>query len=250
MRAFLLCFVLFWGSALAQSAESVPVYSFKVVQSYPHDTSAFTEGLFYFDGYLYEGTGLNGQSEIRKVELKTGKVVQRHALPSKYFGEGIALFQNRFYQMTWQNGEGFIYDSSFKPVGSFTYNTEGWGLTTDGKNLIQSDGSAKLYFRDAKFKVVKTLTVRADGTPVEKLNELEYIKGKIYANVWQTNRIAIINPNSGKVEAWLDLTGLALLVQAPDPNAVLNGIAYDAQHDQLFVTGKLWPYVFEIRVQK
>ncbi|MER3555832.1 MAG: glutamine cyclotransferase [Meiothermus sp.] len=247
MRPLPILFALLLGSAFAQTAESVPVLSFKVINSYPHDTEAFTEGLFYSGGFLYEGTGLNGKSEIRKVELKTGKVVQRRALEPKYFGEGIALFQGRFYQMTWQSGVGFLYDAAFKPVGGFTYDTEGWGLTTDGKTLIQSDGSAKLYFRDAKFKLVKTVTVTADGAPVERLNELEYIKGKIYANVWQTNRIAIIDPSSGKVEAWLDLTGLALLVRAPDPNAVLNGIAYDAQNDRLFVTGKLWPYVFEIQ---
>lgn len=250
MRTLLVLLALALSSAFAQTPESVPVLSFKVINSYPHDPEAFTQGLVYAGGFLYEGTGLNGRSEIRKVELKTGKVLARRALDPKYFGEGIALFQNRFYQITWQSGEGFIYDSAFKPVGSFTYDTEGWGLTTDGKTLIQSDGSARLYFRDAKFKTVKTLTVTAGGAPVERLNELEYIKGKIYANVWQTGRIAIIDPGSGKVEAWLDLGALALLVRAPDPNAVLNGIAYDAQNDRLFVTGKLWPYVFEIQVGK
>lgn len=248
MRSLLALLALLLGPALAQSADSLPVYSFKVVNTYPHDPGAFTEGLFYAGGFLYEGTGLNGKSEIRKVELKTGKVLQRRALEPKYFGEGIALFQGRFYQMTWQSGVGFVYDTNFKPVGGFNYNTEGWGLTTDGKTLIQSDGSATLYFRDTKFKVLKTLTVTAEGKPVEKLNELEYIKGKIYANVWETNRIAVINPSSGKVEAWLDLSGLALLVRSPDPNAVLNGIAYDAGGDRLWVTGKLWPYVFEIEV--
>ncbi|MCL6527296.1 MAG: glutaminyl-peptide cyclotransferase [Thermaceae bacterium] len=248
MRALLVSLALLLGSALAQAANGLPVYSFKVVNTYPHDPQAFTEGLFYAGGFLYEGTGLNGRSELRKVELQTGRVVQRRALDPKYFGEGIALFQGRFYQMTWQNGIGFLYDASFNPVGSFRYETEGWGLTTDGKTLIQSDGSATLYFRDANFKVLKTLTVTAEGKPVEKLNELEYIRGKIYANVWETNRIAIINPSNGKVEAWLDLSGLALLVNNPDPNAVLNGIAYDAASDRLWVTGKLWPYIFEIKV--
>lgn len=248
MRALLVSLALLLGSALAQAADGLPVYSFKVVNTYPHDPQAFTEGLFYAGGFLYEGTGLNGRSELRKVELQTGRVVQRRALDPKYFGEGIALFQGRFYQMTWQNGIGFLYDTSFNPVGSFRYETEGWGLTTDGKTLIQSDGSATLYFRDANFKVLKTLTVTAEGKPVEKLNELEYIRGKIYANVWETNRIAIINPSNGKVEAWLDLSGLALLVNNPDPNAVLNGIAYDAASDRLWVTGKLWPYIFEIKV--
>ncbi|GEM85931.1 glutaminyl-peptide cyclotransferase [Meiothermus granaticius] len=248
MRALLVSLALLLGSALAQATDGLPVYSFKVVNTYPHDPQAFTEGLFYAGGFLYEGTGLNGRSELRKVELQTGRVVQRRTLDPKYFGEGIALFQGRFYQMTWQNGIGFLYDASFNPVGSFRYETEGWGLTTDGKTLIQSDGSATLYFRDANFKVLKTLTVTAEGKPVEKLNELEYIRGKIYANVWETNRIAIINPSNGKVEAWLDLSGLALLVNNPDPNAVLNGIAYDAASDRLWVTGKLWPYIFEIKV--
>jgi glutamine cyclotransferase len=248
MHSLLVLLALLLGPALAQSADGLPVYSFKVVNTYPHDPGAFTEGLFYAGGFLYEGTGLNGKSEIRRVELKTGKVLQRRALDPKYFGEGIALFQGRLYQMTWQSGVGFLYDTNFKPLGGFSYDTEGWGLTTDGKTLIQSDGSATLYFRDARFKVLKTLTVTAEGKPVEKLNELEYVKGKIYANVWETNRIAVINPSSGKVEAWLDLSGLALLVRSPDPNAVLNGIAYDPGSDRLWVTGKLWPYVFEIKV--
>jgi glutamine cyclotransferase len=227
------------------------VWGFRVVNTYPHDPTAFTQGLIYHDGFLYEGTGLYGQSSIRKVELQTGRVLQSRSLPQKYFGEGITLFQNRFYQLTWQNQEGFIYDLNFSPVGRFTYPTEGWGLTHDGARLIMSDGSAQLYFLNPRtLRPERTLTVRAAGQPVARLNELEYIQGRIWANVWQTNRIAIINPQNGQVEAWLDLTGLSLLAQArnPHPDAVLNGIAYDSQNRRIFVTGKLWPFLFEIAV--
>ncbi len=233
--------------ALAQ----VPVWGFRVVNTYPHDPTAFTQGLVYHNGYLYEGTGLYGQSSLRKVDLKTGQVLQRRRLPSQYFGEGIAIFQNRLYQLTWQNREGFIYDLSFNPLGRFTYDTEGWGLTHDGQRLILSDGSARLFFLNPRtLRPERTLVVRAAGQPVERLNELEYIQGRIWANVWMTPRIAIIHPASGQVEAWLDLTGLVLLAQArnPNPDAVLNGIAYDAQNNRLFVTGKLWPFLFEIEV--
>ncbi|WP_027881422.1 glutaminyl-peptide cyclotransferase [Meiothermus rufus] len=233
--------------ALAQ----VPVWGFRVVNTYPHDPTAFTQGLVYHNGYLYEGTGLYGQSSLRKVDLKTGQVLQRRMLPSQYFGEGITIFQNRLYQLTWQNREGFIYDLSFNPLGRFTYDTEGWGLTHDGQRLIMSDGSARLFFLNPRtLRPERTLVVRADGQPVERLNELEYIQGRIWANVWMTRRIAIIHPASGQVEAWLDLTGLVLLAQArnPNPDAVLNGIAYDAQNNRLFVTGKLWPFLFEIEV--
>ncbi len=247
-RGFYALLVLL-GMALAQP--QIPVWGFRIVGTYPHDPTAFTQGLVYHDGFLYEGTGLYGQSSIRKVDLKTGRVLQSRSLPQKYFGEGIALFQNRLYQLTWQNQEGFIYDLNFNPVGRFTYQTEGWGLTHDGQRLIMSDGSARLFFLNPRtLRPERTLTVRAAGQPVERLNELEYIQGRIWANVWQTNRIAIIHPQTGNVEAWLDLTGLVLLARArnPDPDAVLNGIAYDAQNNRLFVTGKLWPFLFEIEV--
>lgn len=235
--------------ALAQP--QMPVWGFRIANTYPHDPQAFTQGLVYHNGFLYEGTGLYGQSSLRKVELKTGRVLQSWALPQKYFGEGITLFQNRFYQLTWQNQEGFIYDLNFNPVGRFTYQTEGWGLTHDGQRLIMSDGSAQLFFLNPRtLRPERTLTVRAGGQPVSRLNELEYIQGRIWANVWQTSRIAIINPQSGNVEAWLDLGGLSLLAQArnPNPDAVLNGIAYDSQNRRIFVTGKLWPFLFEIEV--
>ncbi|WP_299430750.1 glutaminyl-peptide cyclotransferase [uncultured Meiothermus sp.] len=248
-RAFFALLALL-GLAMAQPSQ-IPVWGFRVVNTFPHDPTAFTQGLIYHNGFLYEGTGLFGQSSIRKVELETGRVLQRHALAPRYFGEGITLFQNRFFQLTWRNQEGFIYDMNLNPVGSFTYQTEGWGLTHDGQRLIMSDGSAQLFFLNPRtLRPERTLTVRAGGQPVQRINELEFIQGRIWANVWMTHRIAIINPQSGSVEAWLDLTGLALLAQARNrnPDAVLNGIAYDAQNNRLFVTGKLWPFLFEIEV--
>lgn len=238
--------LLFLGLGLAQTT---PVWGFRVVNTYPHDPAAFTQGLVYHQGVLYEGTGLYGQSSLRKVELKTGRVLQSHRLNAAYFGEGITLFQNRLYQLTWRNQVGFIYDLSLRPIGRFSYETEGWGLTHDGRSLILSDGSARLYFLNPRtLRPERTLTVRADGAPVERLNELEYIQGRIWANIWMTTRIAIIHPQSGAVEAWLELGPLALLAQArnPNPDAVLNGIAYDDQNCRIYVTGKLWPYLFEI----
>ncbi len=247
MRRFLFAIFLTLGAVLAQG--ELPAYKFKVINNYPHDPKAFTEGLVYWNGFLFEGTGLNGQSEIRKVELKSGKVLQRKALDQKYFGEGITLFQDRFYQLSWKNQEGFIYDTDFKAVGRFSYPTEGWGLTHNGQQLIMSDGTPNLYFLNARtLKPERTVQVTAAGKPLENINELEYIKGKIYANVWQTAQIVVIDPKTGIVEGVLDLRSLALLM--PAGSDVLNGIAYDALGDRLFVTGKLWPYVFEISILK
>lgn len=247
IKLFLLLSLLFAG-AMAQG--EVTTYSFKVVGSYPHDPKAFTQGLVYYKGFLYEGTGLNGSSELRKVELKTGKVLQRKALADKYFGEGIVLFEGKIYQITWKNKEGFIYDlNTFNPLGSFSYDTEGWGLTQDGKNLILSDGSERLYFLDPKtLRPERSVTVTLGGKPINNLNELEYIGGKIYANVWQTAQIVIVDPKSGVVEGIIDLRGLALLM--PAGADVLNGIAYDPEGKRLFVTGKLWPLLFEIELVK
>jgi glutamine cyclotransferase len=244
MRSLLLL-ILLLGLGLAQG---IPTYTFKLVATYPHDPSAFTQGLLYHQGFFYEGTGLNGRSEIRKVEIKTGRVLQRRSIAEKYFGEGLALFEGKLYQLTWQTRQGFIYHlETFAPLGGWTYPTEGWGLTHDGKQFIQSDGSANLYFLEPKtLKTVRTLQVTAEGRPVTQLNELEYIDGKVWANIWQTPRIAIIAPQSGKVEAWLDLTPLAMLM--PPQADVLNGIAYDPASRRLFVTGKLWPKLFEIEV--
>jgi glutaminyl-peptide cyclotransferase len=233
-------------------AGSIPEYGYVVVHAYPHDPMAFTQGLFYLDGYLYEGTGLYGQSTIRKVKPETGQVLLERDIPGQYFGEGIIDWKDRLLELTWKSHLGFIYDlPTFQPRGQFEYPGEGWGLTQDGKRIIMSDGSAQLRFWDpVTLKETGRITVTADGQPVADLNELEWVKGEIYANIWQTNRIARIDPASGRVAGWIDLTGLLNPSdEAPDTD-VLNGIAYDAQGGRLFVTGKKWPKLFEIRLVK
>ncbi|PZA06537.1 glutaminyl-peptide cyclotransferase [Meiothermus sp. PNK-Is4] len=248
MRALALLLVLLSLACGQQSSpKAVQTYTFRVVHTFPHDPQAFTQGLIFHDGFLYEGTGLEGRSELRKVELQSGKVVQRKALGPQYFGEGITLLDGHLYQLTWKNQVGFIYDpQTFALQRTWNYTTEGWGLTHDGKQLILSDGSAKLYFLDPKtLKVERTLLVTLNGQPLPMLNELEYVKGKIYANVWQTPQIVIIDPQNGRVEGVVDLTNLVLLNPGAD---VLNGIAYDPATDRLFVTGKLWPRLFEIEL--
>jgi glutamine cyclotransferase len=234
---------------LLGQSRSAPVSGYKIVHSYPHDPGAFTQGLVYSDGFLYEGTGMNGHSSIRKVELSTGKVLQRVDVPSAYFGEGIVLWKDKLIELTWQTKIGFVYDrATFKQVGSFTYSREGWGITHDGKRLVMSDGSSTLYFWDPEtFKEIGHLDVDDKGTPVSNLNELEYINGEIYANVWQTDRVARISPATGHVLGWVDLSGL--LPPAERSRAdVLNGIAYDAKQKRLFITGKNWPKLFEIQL--
>ena len=231
--------------------QAAPVYGYQIVRSYPHDPQAFTQGLAYHDGHLYEGTGLAGQSSIRKVKLESGEVVQIQRLDPQYFGEGIAIWQNALVQLTWQSEIGFVYDrATFQRTRTFTYRGEGWGLTQDGKRLIMSDGQpdGMLRFIDpASMKETGRLAVRDEGRPVAGLNELEVVKGEIYANVWQTHRIARISPSTGRVTGWIDLSGLLSAREAAGVD-VLNGIAYDAAADRLFVTGKLWPKLFEIRV--
>ena len=225
------------------------VYGYRIIHAYPHDPTAFTQGLIYDGGYLYEGTGLHGQSSLRKVELKTGKVLQIVPLPNPYFGEGITLCQNRLIQLTYQSQRGFIYDRDFRQIGQFTYPTEGWGITCDENRLIMSDGTAILRWLDARtFKVIKQMSVTDQGRPVIHLNELEYVKGEIFANIWGTDYIARISPASGKVVGWIDLSGLSKQFDKSVPIDVLNGIAYDQQYDRLFVTGKFWPKLFEIRL--
>jgi glutamine cyclotransferase len=236
--------------ALQQRTGGAPVAGYQVVKVYPHDRTAFTQGLVYRDGYLYEGTGLAGQSALRKVRLENGEVVQQHKLDPKYFGEGIAVWGDTIAQLTWESEIGFLYDrATFKPLSTFRYTGEGWGLTHDGRRLVMSDGSATLRFLDpSTMKETGRMTVRDGGKPVPNLNELEFVKGEIYANVWQTERLARISPKTGQVLGWVDLTGL---LDARDRAGVdvLNGIAYDAAGDRLFVTGKLWPKLFEIRVK-
>ncbi len=234
----------------ASGMTGAPVYGYKVVSVYPHDRDAFTQGLFFEDGFLYEGTGLYGRSELRKVELKTGKVLRSYRLPDRFFGEGITQWEDKIIQLSWREKEGFVYEKEdFGLVRKFSYETEGWGLTRDDKRLIMSDGSPYLHFLDPQtFKETGRIEVTDKGVPVANLNELEYVKGRIYANVWQTSRIAIISPETGLVEAWLDLSGLVHELGALPDADVLNGIAYDNEHDRLFVTGKFWPKLFEIRI--
>ena len=230
----------------------VPKYGYQIVNIWPHDSNAFTQGLILMDGKLLESTGQEGRSSLRSVELETGKILKKVDVPEPYFAEGIAALNGKVYQLTWQHHLGFIYDSqTFQRVGEFNYDGEGWGLATDGKSLILSDGSDRLRFIDpSSFRVTKTITVTDGNTPVRQLNELEFVQGEIYANVWHDDRIATIDPQSGHVTSWIDLTGLIPSNELPDTEAVLNGIAYDQANNKLYVTGKLWPRLFEIKVKR
>lgn len=243
-----LAFLLLPG--VSPPEKSAPVYGYKVVNIYPHDPEAFTQGLVYADGVLYEGTGLEGKSTLRKVALKTGTVLQLHELPDEYFGEGIAVWGDKIIQLTWETNVGFYYDRrSFTLIDQFYYSTQGWGLTHDGERLIMSDGSATLYFLEpGTFMEINRLEVTDEHGPVDKLNELEYVRGEIFANVWPGDRIARISPQTGKVLGWIDLAGLLGHYKNNREVDVLNGIAYDAENDRLFVTGKYWPKLFEIKL--
>ena len=236
-----------WAQLHGRSTPAVA--GFKVVAVYPHDPNAFTQGLAIAGGQLYEGTGLYGQSAIRKVDLSTGRVEKQRSINSTYFGEGIAILDGHLYELTWQNGLGIVYDlATFTQQRTFQYTGEGWGLTQDGKQLILSDGSSKLRFLDPQtFAVVREIDVRDHGQPVTKLNELEYIDGEIWSNVWYDDRIARISPATGEVLGWIDLAAL-YPKSARSSEAVLNGIAYDAAAKRLFVTGKNWPQLYEIEI--
>jgi glutamine cyclotransferase len=238
---------LFW---LNDSTENpLPVrYTYDIVAVYPHDKNAFTQGLVFENGVLYESTGLYNHSTLRRVELETGKILQLYALPNQFFGEGITIFNDKIIQLTWQSNKGFVYDkNSFDLLQEFDYHTEGWGLTYDGNQLIMSDGAATLHFLDPEtFEKTGQVEV-CDNVPVTKLNELEYIRGEVYANIWKEDKIAIINPQIGQVKGWIDLSGFQDL-ENRDASNVLNGIAYDAQEDRLFVTGKRWSQLFQIKL--
>jgi glutamine cyclotransferase len=245
-RIFLLNFVALL-SFYAQAA--TPVSTYKVVATYPHSTSNYTEGLFYLNGLFYEGTGMSGHSSLLAIDPATGAISQRLDLPPQYFGEGIVDFGPNLYEWTWQSHTGFIYDRfSLRTISQFTYTGEGWGMTRTAKEIITSDGTATLRFRNAAFAETHHIVVKDTGKPVDQLNELEFIKGEIYANVWHSDRIARISPTTGRVLGWIDLSGLRPASTLTNPEAVLNGIAYDAQHDRIFVTGKQWPTIFEIKV--
>ncbi len=228
-------------------------YGYAVVARYPHDPTAFTEGLVYDGEVLYEGTGLVGKSSLRRLDLRTGTIEQNMDLPAPYFGEGITTFGSRIYQLTWQSKVGFIYaKDGLASAGKFTYDTEGWGLTHDGKSLIMSDGTRTLYYLDPQtLRVTGQLQVTGGPEAIVdmRLNELEYVKGEIYANVWPTDYIVVIDPGSGEVVGWVDMVQL-LDAQQRSKTDVLNGIAYDATGDRLFVTGKYWPSLFEIVLKK
>jgi len=236
--------------AAAPAAAALPVSGFKVVATYPHDPGAYTEGLFYLDGWLYESTGMQGRSGLRKVRLSDGAVVQAQALAPDLFGEGIVNWGDEIVSLTWRDQVGFRWDRrTFAVKSRFRYAGEGWALTQDGKRLIMSDGTPVLKFLDpVSLREMRRVTVTAGGRPIDNLNELEWVKGEILANIWQTNRIARIDPASGAVKGWIDLSALPEAAQPHDADTVLNGIAYDAKGDRLFVTGKDWPHLYEIKL--
>lgn len=239
-------------NAAAENAV-VQRFSYQIVNIFPHDPNAFTQGLIFLDGKLVESTGQEGRSTLRSVELQTGKVLKKVDVPVPYFAEGVALLNNKLYQLTWIHKLGFIYDAqTLEKTGEFNYSGEGWGLATDGRSLLLSDGSNRIRFLDPtdSFRVTKTIAVVDGQTPINDLNELEYVNGEIYANVWHDDRIAVVDPETGRVKAWIDLTGLLQPGDVTDPEAVLNGIAFDQASNRLFVTGKLWPRVFEIKIKR
>jgi glutaminyl-peptide cyclotransferase len=236
--------------AQAHVARRPREYTYEIVHTFPHDPAAFTQGLAYHAGFLYEGTGLNGRSSLRKICLETGEVLQRVDLAAEFFGEGITIVKDQVIQLTWQSETGFVYDlSSFRRLRLFSYTGEGWGLATNGSDVFMSDGTSEIFIWDSTtLKEKRRIQVRDDAKPVDQLNELEFVEGEIFANVWQTNRIARISPRTGEVVGWIDLTGLLSPIFRLESGAVLNGIAYDPARKRLFVTGKLWPKVFEIRL--
>jgi len=244
-RALVVLFLLVAGCTHAPAADT-----YRILHVYPHDSQAFTQGLIYLNGHLYESTGVRGRSSLREEDLETGGIVKYQAIPNQYFGEGLTNWGNELIQLTWTSHTALVYDlKTFRFIRTFHYDYEGWGLTQDGKDLIESDGSSTLRFIDpATFQTVRTITVHDHGKPVTQLNELEYIHGQIYSNVWHTNHIVRISPATGDVLGTIDLTGLLAPGEVTDPEAVLNGIAYDSVHNRLFVTGKLWPKIFEIQV--
>jgi glutamine cyclotransferase len=229
---------------------ATPIFTYFIVNKIPHDYQAFTQGLVFDNGYLYEGTGRHGQSSLRKVDPGSGAIIKIHPLDDEFFGEGITIFNNKIYQLTWQSYTGFVYDKdSFLFMEEFFYNTEGWGITHNNRHLIISDGTDKLYFlHPTTFEVLKQINVTDESGPVKNINELEYINGEIYANILSSYKIARINPENGKINSWIDLTGILSGERIDYAIDVLNGIAYDHSDKRLFVTGKYWPKIFEIRL--
>jgi glutamine cyclotransferase len=232
------------------SLAAVPIEKAQLVRVYPHDTSAFTEGLLIRDGWLYESTGFEGHSFIRKEVLTTGKVVQSVAIPSQYFGEGIVDWGDTLRSFVWHGGQGYVWTlKTLRRIGTWTYEGEGWSMTHDNRHIVMSDGTSTLRFLDpATMRVSRRLDVTADGKPVTMINELEYVRGEILANIWQTGLIARIDPQSGQVKGWIDVNALWTRAGTTGPDAVPNGIAYDKRTNRLYVTGKYWPYLFEIKL--
>src|SRR3954462_2553771 len=251
MRTISVTALLILCACASQLPSEAPHYSYQIVHEYPHDRLAFTEGLFYLDGALYESTGLEGQSSVRRVKLETGEVLQNYLLPDSYFGEGIVNWKDQIFQLTWRTEVGFVYDlKTFDKKREFRYPGEGWALTQDGRRLIMDDGTPQIRFWNPEsLKEMGRITVTDHGEPVSSLNELEWVEGEIYANIWGTSRIARIDPNTGKVTGWIDLSELEKSSGADvNSDSVLNGIPYDGQTHRVFVPGKGWPKVFEIRV--
>lgn len=240
------------SNASRGASGTVPTYGYEVVNTYPHDSQAFTQGLVFQDGQFLESTGLEHRSTLRRVEIETGKVLQKVDVPGFFFAEGLTLFGGKVYQLTWRGMKGFVYDpKTFEKTGEFKYEGEGWGLAHDADSLILSDGTDEIRFLDPNtYAVKRAISVTDAGRPVAELNELEYVRGEIYANVWHQNRVARIDPADGRVKGWIDLSGLLKPGDVTNEEAVLNGIAYDERGDRLFVTGKLWPKVFEIKLKQ
>jgi len=238
--------------AAPSGAAGTPTYGYTVVATLPHDPAAFTEGLFIKDGKLYEGTGLEGKSEIRRSDLATGAVELRRTLPEPYFGEGISIVGDRLYELTWKHGKAFVYDAkTFAPRDTLSYYGQGWGLTTDGESLYMTDSTSRIRVLDPKtFAVKRTIAVNDGGSPVSMVNELEWYKGELLANVWQSMQIARIDPKTGNVTGWIDLTGLPLPADKNGNEDVLNGIAYDAATDKLYVTGKNYSKLYQIQIKQ
>jgi glutamine cyclotransferase len=223
------------------------LYTYRIIKKYPHSAEDFTEGFIYENGIIYESTGLYGKSKMKKYKLGSTEPIKEYGLPVMYFGEGAVVLQDRVYQLTWKSRVGFIYNKNLELIGNFNYKTRGWGLTTNGKSLIMSDGTNKLYFLDPKtLKEEKIVEIYENEAPVVNINEMEYLNGKIYANIFMTDFIAIINPESGKVEGWIDLTGILEKENISTPVDVLNGIAYNTDSKRILITGKYWPYIYEI----
>lgn len=232
------------------SCGGVKHYALEVVSEYPHDTTSFTQGLFFRDGRLFESTGMNGESTFREVDLESGKALRRLDFKDEYFVEGSTMLSDKLYILTWQEGAAFVYGAdSLDFIQSYRYPREGWGLTTDGKKLYASDGSSRIYVMDPEFKLLKRLTVKLEGKPVRWLNELEYIGGKIWANVYMTDQIVIIDPSSGKVTGVVDCKGLLPKSLRSEKTDVLNGIAYDSKTKKIYLTGKYWPRLYEVKLK-